>query len=152
MDVTLIRHGTAQDRAATDAARALTPRGEAEARQTGVRLAKLEPAPDEIVSSPYRRALETARLIAEVLGFAGDLVVDEALIPDAPPSGVRDLLGRLSDRRHVVLVAHEPLLSGTCQLLLGIPFSGLGRAEMVALRKSTPGLPHGSDFTLRFRS
>jgi broad specificity phosphatase PhoE len=50
----------------------LTERGIAQARAAGRRIAA-EGAPVRIVSSPFRRALRTARLIAEEMGFAGDV-------------------------------------------------------------------------------
>jgi len=152
MDVTLIRHGTARDRAATDADRELTSVGREEARRTGLRLAQVTPLPDAIISSPYRRALETARIIAEAVGFGAAVITDPTLVPDAPPEGVRELIATLGDRRHVVLVAHEPLLSATSALLLGTPFPGLRRAEMVGIRKSTDAAFPNGHFTLRFRS
>jgi len=148
MDVTVIRHGTAEDRAATDAARPLTPVGRAEAERAGEHVAALDPPPDAIVSSPYLRALQTAEAVAGHLGLAGTVTLDEALVPDAPPSGVRDLLARFADHRHVVLVAHEPILSAACALLTGQPVAGLRRAEILSMRNNTGS---SSPFTLRFR-
>ena len=151
MDVTVIRHGTAEDRAATDAARELTPVGRAEAERAGERVAALDPPPDAIVSSPYLRALQTAEAVAGHLGLAGTVTLDEALVPDAPPSGVRELLARLSDRRHVVLVSHEPILSAACALLTGQLVAGLRRAEILSMRNNTGSDVRTSPFILRFR-
>lgn len=151
MDVTVIRHGTAEDRAATDAARALTPVGRAEAERAGERVAGLDPPPDAIVSSPYLRALQTAEAVAGHLGLAGAVALDEALVPDAPAAGVRDLLVRLSDRRHVVLVAHEPILSAACALLTRLPVHSLRRAEILSMRTKAGADIRTSEFTLRFR-
>jgi phosphohistidine phosphatase len=151
MDVTVIRHGTAEDRASTDAARALTPIGRAEADRAGERVASLDPPPDAIVSSPYLRALQTAEAVGGHLDLDGTIALDEALVPDAPPSGVLGLLARYRDHRHVVLVAHEPILSGLCSLLTGKAVSGLRRAEILSMRMKAGAHPSAGQFTLRFR-
>lgn len=155
MDVTVVRHGTAEDRAASDAERALTPVGRAEAERAGERVAALDPPADAIISSPYLRALQTAEAVAGHLGLAGTVAVDDALTPDEPASGVRDLLARYAQHRHVVLVAHEPILSAACALLSGKPVAGLRRAEILSMRNNA-GPPHRDDvragqFTIRFR-
>ncbi len=151
MDVTVIRHGTAEDHASSDADRALTPAGRLESVRAGERVAGLDPPPDAIVSSPYLRARQTAQAVAARVGLVGEIELDEALVPDAPPAGVWELLARLSYRRHVVLVAHEPILSSACALLLGKPVSGLSRAEILSMRNMGGSLGHGGDFALRFR-
>jgi phosphohistidine phosphatase len=153
MEVTVIRHGTAEDRARTDADRALTAVGRIEAERAGDRVVAIGGAPvDSIISSPYLRARQTAELVAERLGFRDEVSIDDALCPEAPPAGVRELLARLTGRRHVILVAHEPILSAICELLLGIPVSALGRAEVLSMGSSSPHSFHPSDFELRFRS
>jgi len=151
MDVTVVRHGTAEDRAATDAARALTPVGRAEADRAGARVASLDPPADAIVSSPYLRALQTAEAVAGHLGLAGTVAVDEALIPGAAASGVRELLVRYADHRHVVLVAHEPILSSVCALLTGRPVGGLRRAEILSMRNNAGSDVRAGQFSMRFR-
>ena len=152
MAETVVRHGAAEDRAPTDGARALTAVGRAEAERAAQRVASLEPRADAIVSSPYLRALQTAEVVAGPLGLAGTVAVDEALLPDAPASGVRELLVRYAQHRHVVLVAHEPILSAVCALLTGQPVAGLRRAEILSMRDnaSSPEARTGQ-FSLRFR-
>ena len=152
MEVTVIRHGTAEDRARTDADRALTEVGREEAQRAADRVAVAAVAVDAIIASPYLRARQTADLVAARLGFSGEVTLDEALCPDASPEGVRELLAGLSGQRHVILVAHEPILSATCELLLRIPVAALGRAEVLSMGSSTPHSFHPSDFELRFRS
>jgi len=134
MDVTVIRHGTAEDRAATDADRALTPRGRAEVAAAGDRLASRGGTPpDSIIASPLLRARQSAEVVARRVGFTGPIQIDEALVPDGEPAAVRDLLAGLGERRHVVLVAHEPILSAVCSLLTGAPVASLHKAEIVSM-------------------
>lgn len=151
MDVTVVRHGTAEDRAATDADRALTPVGRAEAGRAGERVASLNPPADLVISSPYLRARQTAEAVAGRVGLTGTVALDEALVPDAPASGVAALLARYPHHRHVVLVAHEPILSAVCALLTGKPVGGLRRAEILSMRNNAGTDVHPGQFTLRFR-
>ena len=153
MDVTVIRHGTAEDRAATDAERALTPGGRAEVAAAGDRLVGLGAAPpDSIIASPLLRARQSAEVVARCVGFSGPIQVDEALVPDAEPAGVRELLVRLGERRHVVLVAHEPILSAACSLLTGTVVSSLRKAELVSMTDERSGGSSGAGrFAIRFR-
>jgi len=156
MQVTVIRHGTAEDRAATDAERALTPRGRAEVAVAGERLVALggEP-PDAIVASPLLRARQTAEIVARCVGFAGAVQIDDALVPDAEPGGVGDLVAGLGARRHVVLVAHEPILSAVCSLLTRTVVSSLRKAEVVSMTTAPSDVAAGSGglgrFAIRFR-
>ena len=152
MEVTVIRHGTAENRARSDADRALTEGGRAEAERAGDRVAAMGTAVDSIIASPYLRARQTADLVAGRLGFRGEVTIDEALCPDASPAGVCELLAALTGRHHVILVAHEPILSATCELLLRKPVASLGRAEVLSMGSSSPHSFHPSDFELRFRS
>jgi phosphohistidine phosphatase len=152
MDVTVIRHGSAEDRAATDFDRALTARGRAEAAAAGERLASLPTRPDCVISSPLLRARQTAEVVARRIGFSGSIDSDDALVPDAPPSGVRDLLARLGERRHVVLIAHEPILSAACSLLTGTPVPSLRKAEVVSMTGLSTTVAESGGFAIRFRA
>jgi phosphohistidine phosphatase len=162
MRVTVIRHGTAEDRAATDAERALTPRGRDEVAAAADRLAALGgEAPDSIVASPLVRARQSAEIVARRLAFTGAVQIDDALVPDAEPAGVWELVAGLGARWHVVLVAHEPILSAVCALLTGTAVSTLRKAEVVSMATSpaTPAGPAGAaggsggpgQFAIRFR-
>ena len=81
-DLVLLRHGIAEprqagqdhpDRPLTAAGRQRTQRVMAALVQRGLRL-------DRLLSSPYRRALQTAELALEA-GLASELAVDERLQP-----------------------------------------------------------------------
>lgn len=151
MDVTVIRHGSAEDRAATDFERALTARGRAEAEAAGDRLARSLPPPDSIVSSPLVRARQSAEIVARRIGFTGPIDLDDSLVPDAAPAGVRDLVARLGELRHVVLVAHEPILSEACSLLTGDPVTSLRKAEVVSMTGAPAKDGKNGGFAIRFR-
>jgi phosphohistidine phosphatase len=110
----LIRHAKSSrdDPALPDKDRPLDARGKRDAPKMGTRLAKRDVKPDLILSSPARRALTTAQIIAQKLDYhVTDIVVDEQLYAAAAD----DLLGvihRLGDKlKRVMLFGHNPELT-----------------------------------------
>ncbi len=123
MEIYLLRHAIAEDAAPghPDAERALTAEGRDKLRRVLKRARQAEVSPTLILSSPYRRALETAQMAAEALGYEGRLVHCPALVPDASPHDVWDEIRSRRGERAVLLASHEPLMSSTAALLLGSP-------------------------------
>lgn len=123
----LMRHGTAQMQAPSDAGRALTVQGEAEARKMGAWLAATVPEITTLIHSPYKRACQTA---AEVGRFFPALKVLEfdGLIPHGRPVQVVEYLAGLADDC-CLCVTHQPLVGDLRNLLVegatagGYPFS-----------------------------
>ena len=70
--------------------------------------------------SPLRRAQETATAFAEAVRFRGELRVEPALVPEAPPALAAALLEAesLSGTPSVAMVGHEPQLGYLLGLLL----------------------------------
>lgn len=120
MQIYLLRHGIAEDTrpGGSDSERALTPEGKDKLRRI---LKHMDPHPGLILSSPYRRAEETAEIAAEVLGYKGKIVKTPALVPEASPYGVWEEIRQRPDEPSVLLASHEPLMSSTVALLLGCP-------------------------------
>jgi phosphohistidine phosphatase len=123
----LVRHGPAADRRAwgaqgkDDRKRPLTAEGTERTRMAAGGLAHLVDPPDVIASSPYVRALETARIVAAALG--GSLAGTEpervdALAHDAAPGDLAPWLGQRSGESLVVAVGHEPQLGRLASWLL----------------------------------
>ena len=134
MDLFFLRHGEAQRRAASDAERSLTPAGE-EAVQGVIQSRLAELAGIElIVTSPYRRALQTAKIAAQVLGFDRQLLLTEQLEPGGEPQALLRFIDSL-DAESVLLVTHQPLVGNVLSLLSGDSvFLGTGTANLVALQ------------------
>src|SRR5207244_8236063 len=110
----LIRHAKASwdDTTLPDKDRPLGDRGRREAPKMGKLLAKRDAKPDLILSSPARRALTTAEIIAKKLDYKRkDIVVDDRLYAGA----VHDLLNvihKLGDKlERVMLFGHNPELT-----------------------------------------
>src|SRR3989442_3591702 len=85
MEICILRHGNAAEAhgGMKDADRALTPEG-AKKLQSVLRRAKsVDVKPSIIVTSPYRRARETAQVAAQVLPGGPTLVESRSLTPDS---------------------------------------------------------------------
>jgi phosphohistidine phosphatase len=108
----LLRHGDAEDGNGDDAARRLTPKGEAQARAAGEALAVQGAKVDACLASPRLRAAETARLACSALGL-------EPEIADELQGGSFDSLALTAGRGDVLLVGHEPDFSAEVARLTG---------------------------------
>lgn len=123
----LLRHAEAEPHGArSDAERRLTPRGEAQARAAGVALARFDVAFDAVLFSPKVRARQTAELAAECWSEEQreELRVHEPLARGFEASQARDALSGVSADGRLLLVGHEPDLSGLIAELTG------GRADL----------------------
>ena len=120
MEIYLLRHGIAEDARAgqSDSARALTAEGREKLKRV-LKRAKVKPA--LILSSPYRRALETAAVAAEVLDYSGEIVRTPALAPEAQPAGVWEEIRARRGEPSILLASHEPLMSSLAAFLLDCP-------------------------------
>jgi phosphohistidine phosphatase SixA len=99
--VILVRHAKA-DPGRPDELRPLTPAGREAARLLGLLLAEREP--NAVVSSPLKRAVETAEALADAAGL--EVAVDERLAPGAT---VDDLRAAVAGRGETVIaVGHQP--------------------------------------------
>src|ERR1700716_1147223 len=109
----LIRHAKSSwdDTALPDKDRPLDDRGTRDAPKMGKRLAKRDVKPDLILSSPARRALTTAEIIAKKLDYKRkDIVVEDRLYSGA----VLDLLNvihKLGDELERVMLLAIPELT-----------------------------------------
>ena len=110
----LVRHAKSSrdDPSLPDRERPLDDHGKRDAPKMGKRLAKRDAKVDLLVSSPALRALTTAHLIADEMGYKRkDIVVDDRLYASSPD----DLLAviRALDNKldRVMLVGHNPEFS-----------------------------------------
>ena len=153
VDLLLLRHGIAEERhgGLDHPDRALTARGRLRTRAVIDALVCRGVGVERLITSPYRRALETAQIACEA-GLSGQLEQQPRLQPGGDAALlVKDLSGRVG------LVGHEPDLSDlACSLLGLVPGSlVLRKAGAMQLRGSggswqlhallRPGLLLGSD-------
>lgn len=110
----LVRHAKSSwdDPRLSDKDRPLNDRGKRDAPKMGKRLAKRDVKVDLILSSPARRAIKTARILADSIDYERkDIMVDDRLYPGA----ANDILQMIHDLgnhvERVMLVGHDPALS-----------------------------------------
>ena len=122
MNLFLLRHGIAVERGdldfENDAERPLTPKGRRQLRQVVVAMRKMDLRFDVILSSPFVRAKQTAELVAGLLKLEKRLNFSGALTPDGSAKILLRQFGKLKPApASVLLVGHEPYLSGLISLL-----------------------------------
>ncbi|WP_456456088.1 SixA phosphatase family protein [Thermovibrio sp.] len=108
--VFLVRHAKALKREewkGDDCKRPLTEKGKEEFREFLKWLKPVFPKRAKVVSSPCERALKTAQIISDFLGY--DLKVENSLMPDAEPEDYEKVITK--HRGNLILVGHEPDLS-----------------------------------------
>jgi phosphohistidine phosphatase len=132
MELYLLRHGIAEERAASgrDADRVLTEEGREKLRRVLKRAAAAGVSPSLILSSPYKRALETAEIAASELHYEGKILRVGSLTPDSSPPSVWSEIRGHRDESAILLAGHEPLFSAIVGYLLG------STREMVEFRKA----------------
>ena len=122
MEIYLLRHGIAEDRAGgDDADRALTAEGRQKLRRVLARAAKAGVTPSLVLASPLKRAVETAEVAAELLRYRKKIVQTDSLLPEAAPDAFWE---EVRSRRHetaLLAAGHEPMMSATVAWLLGAP-------------------------------
>lgn len=117
MELYLVRHGIAEEDAlGGDAARRLTPEGREKVLRVAKCLKEQEIVPELVLHSPYIRARETAELLASELGSPLERV--DGFRPMDPPRDSLRLLERLSGKKSLMVVSHEPHLACLASLLL----------------------------------
>jgi phosphohistidine phosphatase len=110
----LVRHAKSSwnEPALPDKDRPLNDRGKRDAPKMGERLAKHDVKPDLILSSPARRALTTAQIIAKKLNYKlKDILVDDRLYA-VEADDLLHVVRELGDTpKSVMLFGHNPELT-----------------------------------------
>ncbi len=115
MELYLFRHGIAENHAfdGSDASRKLTEDGVAKTRKAAAGLTKLINHPRIILSSPKRRALETAQILQAAIKAEVETI---ALLAREQPGRIIELLLE-REEDSIVVVGHEPTLSLIAEML-----------------------------------
>src|SRR5438045_1136761 len=100
MEIYLLRHGAAErnEPSSRDADRRLTDQGIAEVTDVITQAHRAGFNPSLIFSSPYARALETARLTARLLDYELDILTTTALAPESTPEDAWEELRLYGDQ------------------------------------------------------
>jgi phosphohistidine phosphatase len=120
MQVYILRHGIAEESSpgGRDPDRSLTNEGRRKLREILRVAEKADVVPGLILTSPYVRAVQTAEVAIEVLGYANDLLRTDALVPMSHPQSVWEEIRDHQGIMQLMLVGHEPLLSKVVAFLL----------------------------------
>jgi phosphohistidine phosphatase len=121
MEIYLLRHGIAEDHAPSgrDSDRHLTEEGRVKLRRVLKRATAAGVSPSLIVSSPYHRAVETAEVAAHELGYQGEILQTDGLVPNSSPARVWSEIRAHRTESAILLAGHEPLFSATVAWMLG---------------------------------
>jgi phosphohistidine phosphatase len=140
VQVFLIRHAAAADETLRmrDPHRYLTAQGRVQARSLGDRLRWHDCTPTHVWSSPLVRAVQTAELVVAGIGTDVPIEVVMDLSPDGSARELVVALRQLPADAHVVLIGHEPSLSGIGAVLVGAnDFEALDKAQAARIDDGT---------------
>lgn len=123
MELLVVRHGVAEEKETFDATgqddslRPLTKAGVRKMERVAKGLRTLVPSLDLVATSPFKRAQQTARIVADAYGDV-ELERLEALTPDGKPEAFLAWLRERSSDDRVAAVGHEPHLGSLVTWML----------------------------------
>jgi phosphohistidine phosphatase len=131
MQLFVVRHAIAEDprTGQDDASRELTKEGRKKLKQVVSGLRALEIRFDRVLTSPWARAAETARLLAPV---CADEPIETDLLCQSPRA---ELLGMIAGSHDTIaVVGHEPWLG---ELVAWLAFGDTRHGEAIELKKGS---------------
>ena len=134
MIIYFLRHASAGEHLANpkkDEKRALDKLGVEQCGYVGRALNVLDVHIDVMVSSPLKRAVQTASLVGNELSYEGKLQMEPELRPSASFSDFRQMLDRYAKYDSIMCVGHNPSLSD----FLGRVVSEAGGEASIELKK-----------------
>jgi phosphohistidine phosphatase len=126
--LTLLRHAKSswKNTEMADFDRPLNTRGEGDAPEMGQRLAERQFKPDCIIASPARRAITTAYLVADEIGFAREKIILNEHIYDAAVSDLVGVIQQIDEScNDVMLVGHNPGFTELSTYLTNTPIENI---------------------------
>jgi phosphohistidine phosphatase len=121
MFIYFLRHASAGESLANpvqDDQRPLDKKGIEQCGSVGHLLNGLKVRISAIVTSPLKRSTQTAKLVAEEIGYDAKPLLDGALAPGASFEDFRQLLRRNAKQEAIMVVGHNPSLSQFLSLLV----------------------------------
>jgi phosphohistidine phosphatase len=142
MRLYLLRHGPAESRAVwtdPDSERPLTPNGIKVTKKVARHIAELELGLDAIITSPYVRALQTARIVFDALDGSVPLLEEPALEPGRLSiETLPEILQATPNAGNLMLVGHEPSISEVTADLVGGGRIKLKKAGLIRVDVEEP--------------
>jgi phosphohistidine phosphatase len=132
----LMRHadaGVARGNPLLDAKRGLVKEGKEQCMLMARVLVALKAPIDTILSSPLKRASQTAQFVGTELGFDGKVEISKALAPEGTFEEFQVLMARYANREAVLAVGHNPNVFQFLSRLI----TGNGGGASVRMRKAS---------------
>jgi phosphohistidine phosphatase len=147
MNICILRHASAGLRRVNpilDRKRPLDKEGKRHCLQLGYVLNAMNLQFDVILSSPLKRSMQTASFVGTEMGYELPILSSPALAPEGTSAQFQNLLREYAEFENVLLVGHNPNLSGFLGSLI-VPASagpamnidGRGGLAPVRLRKGS---------------
>jgi len=135
MVIYFLRHANAGQKhfsnPANDEKRSIDKVGEEQSHDVGRALAFIGATANVIISSPLTRAVQTAEIVAQEIGYEERLVLDDALRPEATFDQFKALINRHKDKAAIMVVGHDPSMTEFVNRVL----SGGGPLAAVEMKK-----------------
>ena len=107
----LMRHanaGTVRENPVLDAKRGLVKEGKEQCMLMARVLSALKAPIDVIVSSPLKRALQTAQFVGTEIGYEARVEISSALSPEASFTEFQEMLAEYAGHESILAVGHNP--------------------------------------------
>jgi|SRR5215813_1651625 phosphohistidine phosphatase len=142
MIIYFLRHASAGQHLANpkkDEKRGLDKDGIEQCGYVGRALAALAVQVDVVISSPLKRATQTASLVANEMGYEGKLQIEDALRPGTSYADFRRMLDKYSKAEAIMVVGHNPNLSeflgrivsdGACEAAVDLKKGAVARVDL----------------------
>lgn len=136
----LVRHANAasEDVNVADMDRPLSERGHDDAQQVAKRLRDKDLKLDALISSPANRAITTARLMAEFLGFTKSQIIEDHRIFENTVDDLMNVITETADTvETLMLVGHNPALSSLAAYLTNDSAVSLSTCSVLSLNSES---------------
>ena len=141
MIIYFVRHASAGEHLTNpkkDEKRPLDAEGIEQCGFVGRALAALNVQPDVIISSPLKRATQTASLIGNEIGYEAKLSLEAAMKPEGSFTDFRRMLEKYSKHEAIMVVGHNPSITdflakmiakSGCEALIDFKKGAVARVE-----------------------
>ena len=136
MNLYILRHASAGTRRANptlDLKRPLDKEGKEQCIRLAHLLNAMKISFDAVFSSPLKRSMQTAQLVATETAFETKVLKSSALAPEAKFADFLQLLHQVKDRENVLVVGHNPNLQTFLGSLL-VPQDPRGQVAIPVIR------------------
>ena len=136
MNLYILRHasaGTRRPNPTLDLKRPLDKEGKEQCLRLAHVLNAMKVSFDAVYSSPLKRSMQTAQMVATETGYETKVLQSAALAPEAKFADFLQLLHQVNDRENVLMVGHNPNLQSFLGSLL-VPQDPRGQVAIPAIR------------------